>query len=126
MKITPTHDVPKCVDCGRHLTFGSRLARLGGCGDRTNVSQCTVRKSRGYEARYLDRGGRIQKTPTDNVPKYVDYGRHLTFGTRQARRDGCGSRTRMCYRTGTSSSKYKAPYLGHGGRVQRTPTEDVP
>jgi len=49
--------------------------------------------SRKYEALYLGRGGRVQKTPTDNVPKYVDCGGHITFRTRQARPDWCGGPT---------------------------------
>jgi len=123
---TPTDNVPKYVDCGRHLTFRTRQARPGGCGGRTRVSHRTGRYSRKYEAPYLGRGGRVQKTPTDNVPKYVDCGRHLTFRTRQARPGGCGGRTRVSHRTGGYSRKYEAPYLGSGGRVQKTPTNKVP
>jgi len=116
---TATDNVPKHVDCGRHLTFRTRQALPGGCGGLTRKSHKTGGYSRKYEASYLGRGGRVQKTPTDNVPKYVDCGRHLTFRTRQARPCGCGDRTRVSHRTGGYSRKYEAPYLGRGGRVQK-------
>jgi len=123
---TPTDNVPKYVDCGRHMTFRARPARPEGGGGRTSVSPRTGAYSRKYEAPYLGRGGRVQKTPTDNVPKYVACGRHLTFRTRQARPGGCGRRTRVSHRTGGYSRKYEAPYLGRGGRVQEMPTDNVP
>jgi len=123
---TPTDTVPKYVDCGRHLTFRTRQARPGGCDGRTRVSHRTGGYSRKYEAPYLGRGGRVQKTPSDNEPKYVDCARHLTFRTRQARPGGCGGRTRVSHRTGGYSRKYEAPYLGRAGRVQKTPTDTVP
>jgi len=106
---TPSDDVPKYVDCGRHLTFRTRHARPGGCGGLTRVSHMTGGYSRKYEAPYLGRGGRVQKTPTDNVPRYVDCGRHLTFRTRQARPGGCGGLTRVSHGTGGYSRKYEAP-----------------
>jgi len=123
---TPTDDVPKYVDCGRHLTFRTRQTRPGGCRGRTRVSHRAGGYSHRYEVLYLGRGGRVQKTPTDNVPKYVDCGRHLTFRTRQARPGGCGGRTGVSHRTGRYSRKYKAPYLSRGGSVQKTPTDNVP
>jgi len=122
---TPTDNVPKSVDCGRHLTFRTRQARPGGCGGRTRVSQRTGGFSRKYEAPYLGRGGRVQKTPTHNVPKYVNCGRHLSFRTGQACPGGCGGRTRVSQRTGGYSRKHEAPYLGRGGRVQKSPTDNV-
>jgi len=62
--------------------------------------------------------GRVQKMPTDNVPKYVDCGRHLTFRTRQARPGGCRGRSRVAHKTGRYSRKYEAPYIGRGGRAR--------
>jgi len=123
---TPTDNVPKYVDCGRHLTCRARRARPGGCGGRTRESHRTGGYSRKYEAPNFGRGARVQKTPTDNVPKYVDCGRHMTLRTRQARPGGCGGRTRVSHRNVGYSRKYEAPYLGRGGRVQKTPTDDVP
>ena len=123
---TLTDNVSKYVDCGRHLTLRARQARPGGCGGHTRVSRGTVGYSRKYETPHLGRGGRVQKTPSDNVPEYVDCGRHLTFRTRQARPGGCGGRTRVSHRTGGYSRKYEAPCLGRGGRVQKTPTDNVP
>ena len=122
----PTDNVPKYVDCGRHLTFRTRQARPGGCGGRTRVSHRTGGYSRTYEAPYLGRGGRVQKMPTDNMPKYVDCGRHLTCRTRQARPSWCDGRTRVCLRTVGYLRLYEAPYIGRGGLVQKTPTDNVP
>jgi len=126
VQITPTVIVFKYVDCGRHLTFCTRPARPGGCGGRTRASNRTGRYSHKYEAPYRGRRGRVQKTPTDNVPEYVDCGRHLTFRTRQARPGGCGGRPRASYRAARHSRKYEAPYLGRGGRAPKTPTDSVP
>jgi len=123
---TPTDHVPKYVDCGRHLTFQTRQARPGGCLGRTCVSHRTGSFSRKYKTPFLGRGGRVQKTPTDDVPKYVDCGGHLTFRTRQARPGGCNGRLRVSHRPGRYSRKYETHYLGRGGRVQKTPTDNVP
>ena len=86
----------------------------------------TGRYSRRHETPYLGRGGRVQKTPTDNVLKYVHCGGRLTFRTRQARPGGCGGSKHVSHSTGVYSRKYEAPYLGRGGRVQKMPTDNVP